>query len=133
MTQIFTTAVWLNPKLISEKFLHLAVTVAVIINAEVIGSDKNLQSITTRAHKESEHKWPSFDDLSDMLQILLCLMVDIYAHKGRQWFASIVISLCEDTLPHNDLKFLFEPITILFGHSIPDSVDTARAQQYQAT
>ena len=67
MAKILTTAVRLNPKLISEQLLHLAVTVAVIINTVVVCSDDYFQPVTAWTEEVSQHKRPTGNILFDML------------------------------------------------------------------
>ena len=126
MAKILTTAIRLNPKRISEEFLNLAVTVAVIINAVVIGYDDHFQSVTAGTCEECQHIRPSRNNLFDAHQILSWLVIDIYAHKGWQWNASIVVLAWKDTLPGDDEQVLFEFVTLFFCHRVPDSVNLIR-------
>ena len=84
MAKILTTAVRFIPKRISEEFLYLAVTVAVIINAVVVGPDNHFQPVTAGTREERQHKRPTGNNLFDVRQFLFCLVVDINTRKGRQ-------------------------------------------------
>ena len=70
MAKILTTAIRLNPKCICEEILNLAVTVAVIINAVVIGYDDHFQSVTAWTREECQHIRPARNNLFDTHQIL---------------------------------------------------------------
>ena len=84
MAKILTTAIRLNPKRISEELLNLTIAVTVIFNAVVVSSNNHFQPVTAWTEEVSQHIRPTRDCLFDAIQIQTSLVIDIYAHKGRQ-------------------------------------------------